>query len=53
MLVLRVRWRATDNWVVWKPGGCMASYIPIDKLSESEGEVHYRFYDTAFPDLAR
>ncbi len=28
----------------------MAFYILIDKISETESDVHYRFYDTAFPD---
>jgi len=27
----------------------MAFYILIDKISETDGDVHYRFYDTAFP----
>ena len=30
----------------------MAFYILIDKISETESDVHYRFYDTAFPDEA-
>jgi len=28
----------------------MAFYILIDKISETEAEAFYRFYDTAYPD---
>lgn len=28
----------------------MAFHILIEKISETESDAHYRFYDTAFPD---
>ena len=31
-------------------GGNVAFYILIDKVSETEREAFYRFYDTGYPD---
>src|SRR4249919_3784906 len=46
----RSRFAARLNSGVRPQDGWMAFYILIDKISETEGDAHYRFYDTAFPD---